>query len=148
MSLRNLIKITKVRKASNYEPKWRFKVELLSPAISARLWFDSRLRHNAFRKPGLRTFRLPYHFVVASQMGWEPSIHSACILPPVSCVYRAGPSRREAQCKTWARGPSEMWFYDVIVFSQPCYDRGRAQICSTALTPELSTFANVREEIC
>jgi len=34
------------------------------------------------------------------------------------------------------------------VFSQPCYDRGRAQIYSAALTRELSTFANVREEIC
>ena len=45
MPLRNLIKITKVRKASNYEPKWRFKAECLSPAISARLWCDSRLRH-------------------------------------------------------------------------------------------------------
>jgi len=69
---------------------------------------------------------------------------------------RAGPSRCGAQCKTWARGPMqdlcagppEQWFYDVIVFSQPCYDRGKAQICSTALTRESSTFANVREEIC
>jgi len=42
------------------------------------------------------------------------------------------------------RGPSEHWFYDVIVFSQTCYDRGRAQICSTPLTRKLSTFANVR----
>jgi len=39
----------KVTKASNYEPKWRFNAEFLSPAISARLWFGSRLRHNAFR---------------------------------------------------------------------------------------------------
>ena len=54
----------------------------------------------------------------------------------------------EAQCKTKARGPSEQWFYDVIVFSQPCYDRDRAKIYSAALTPELSTFANVRKEIC
>jgi len=46
---------------------------------------------------------------------------------------RAGPSRCGAQCKTWARGPSEQWFCYVIVFSQPCYGRGRAQICSTAL---------------
>jgi len=38
-------------------------------------------------------------------------------------------------------------FHDVIVFSQPCYHRGRAQICSTVLAQELSTFANVREEI-
>jgi len=28
------------------------------------------------------------------------------------------------------------------------YDRGRAQIYSAALTRELSTFANVHEEIC
>jgi len=34
------------------------------------------------------------------------------------------------------------------MFSQPCYHRGRAQIYSAALTRELSTFANVREEIC
>jgi len=47
--LRNLIKITMVRKASIYEPQWRFKAEFLSPAISARMWFDSRLRHNALR---------------------------------------------------------------------------------------------------
>jgi len=45
--LRNLINIVKIRKASSYEPWWRFKAELLSPAISARMWFDSRLRHNA-----------------------------------------------------------------------------------------------------
>ena len=38
--------------------------------------------------------------------------------------------------------------YDVIVFSQPCYDRRRAQIYSAALTRQLRTFANVREEIC
>jgi len=39
-------------------------------------------------------------------------------------------------------------FMAVIVFSQSSYDRGRVQICSAALTRELSTFANVREEIC
>jgi len=64
------------------------------------------------------------------------------------CKARAGPSRCGAQCKTWVRDPSEQWFYDVIVFSQPSYDRGRAQTCSTALTRELSTFANSRKEIC
>jgi len=37
---------------------------------------------------------------------------------------------------------------DVIVFSRPCYDSGRAQMYSAALTRELSTFANDREEIC
>jgi len=55
---------------------------------------------------------------------------------------------RGAQCKTWARGPFEKWYYDVIVFSRPCYDSGRAQMYSAALTRELSTFANDREEIC
>jgi len=55
MSLGNLIEIIKVRKASNYEPWRRFKAEFLSPAVRARLWLDSWLRHNAFRKPGLRT---------------------------------------------------------------------------------------------
>jgi len=33
------------------------------------------------------------------------------------------------------------------MFSQQCYDRGTPQIYSEALTRELSTFANVREEI-
>jgi len=61
----------KVRTAGNYEPKWRFKAKFLFPAIRARLWFDSRLRHNAFRKPGLRTLRLPYHFIVASKWDWN-----------------------------------------------------------------------------
>jgi len=45
----------------------------LSPAISARLWFDSRLRHNAFRKPTFRSFWLPYHFMVASQWDGNPA---------------------------------------------------------------------------
>jgi len=47
--LQNLIKITKVRKESNYKPQWRFKASLVSPATNAGIWFDSRLRHNAFR---------------------------------------------------------------------------------------------------
>jgi len=43
------LKITKVRKKSNYEPYWRFESSLVSPAIRARMWFYWRLRHNAFR---------------------------------------------------------------------------------------------------
>jgi len=39
-------------------------------------------------------------------------------------------------------------FMTFIVFSQPCYDRSRGQIYSAVLTRELSTFANVRVEIC
>jgi len=81
------------------------------------------------------------------------SLNLTCC-PPVSnpstsswTARRAGPSRCGAQCKTWARGLSEQWLYDVIVFSQPCYDRGRAQICNTTLTIILSTFADVRKEI-
>jgi len=38
------------------------KASLVSPAISAGMWFDSRLRHNA-----LRTFPLRSHIIVASQ---------------------------------------------------------------------------------
>jgi len=37
-------------------------------------------------------------------------------------LRRASPSRCGAQCKTWARDPSEQWFCDVIVLSQPSYD--------------------------
>jgi len=65
--LRNLIKITMVPEANIYEPRRRFEVELLSPAISARLWFDSRLRHNDFRLPGLQTYQLCSHCMIASQ---------------------------------------------------------------------------------
>ena len=36
-------------------------------ATSTRMWFDWRLCHNAFRWPGLRTFPLRSHSVVASQ---------------------------------------------------------------------------------
>jgi len=78
----NLIKITRVRKASNYEPKWCFKAEFLSPAMTARLWFDSALCHNAFAKPGMRTFRLPYNFIVASQWDGNPAftVHAECYI--------------------------------------------------------------------
>jgi len=55
---------------------------VLFPAISARLRLDSWLRHNAFRKPGLRTFRLPYHFIVASQWDSNPvfTVHAECYI--------------------------------------------------------------------
>jgi len=57
-------------------------------------------------------------------------------------MFRAGPGRCGAQCKTQARGPSEQWFYDVIVFSQPCYTTMVGRTYKT-LAQELSTFANV-----
>jgi len=38
--LRNLIKIAMLPKANIFEPWRRFEVELLSPAISAGMWFD------------------------------------------------------------------------------------------------------------
>jgi len=47
------------------------------------MWFDSRLRHNAFRKSGLQTFRLPYHhFIVASQWDGKPAftVHAECYI--------------------------------------------------------------------
>jgi len=36
-------------------PKLCFKTEFLSPGTCLSLWINSRLRHNAFRKPGLQT---------------------------------------------------------------------------------------------
>jgi len=41
------------------------KGPLVSPATSAGMLFNSRLRHNAFRYPGLRTFPLRSHSIVA-----------------------------------------------------------------------------------
>jgi len=67
LTLRNLIKIAMVPKANIYEPWWRFEVELLSPAISAGMWFDWRLRHNALKFSGLRTFQLRSHSIIAPQ---------------------------------------------------------------------------------
>jgi len=32
-------------------------------------------------------------------------------------ILRAGPSRCGAQCKTYERGPSEQWYYDVMVLA-------------------------------
>jgi len=73
----NLIKVTKVRKKNNYEHYWRFKSSLVSPATSAHMWFNSWLRHNAFRKPGLRTFPLRSHSIVVSQ--WIGIQHPQCM---------------------------------------------------------------------
>ena len=49
-----------------------FMVELLSPAISARMWFDSRLRHNAPRWPGWRNFRI-FSFSSSVTMDGNPA---------------------------------------------------------------------------
>ena len=113
-----------------------------------------------YRKKGLRvsfhmntrngqqqTF-LPFKAIDQLRVRFSICIKAACSSSSL-CVARnvwssgpavadAGPNARPgrgAQCKTQARGPSEKLFYDVIVFSQPCYDRG------TALTRELGTFA-------
>jgi len=80
--LRNLIKIAMLLKANIYEPWWRFEVELLSPAISAGVWFDWRWRHNAFKFPGLRTFQLRSHSIIASQC---PGILLAFTVHAVCC---------------------------------------------------------------
>jgi len=53
------------------------------PAYSSREVTSGKMRkigihfiiyHNAFRKPDLRTFRLPYHFIVASQWDGNPAL--------------------------------------------------------------------------
>ena len=44
---------------SIYEPKWCFSAEFLSSGARLWLWFDSQLRHNGFRKPGLQTSDFP-----------------------------------------------------------------------------------------
>jgi len=57
-------------------------MKLLSPTISARMWFDPRLRHNTFRWPRLRTFRLRYHVIVVSQWDGNPAftVHAVCYI--------------------------------------------------------------------
>jgi len=50
----------------------------------------------------------------------EPTVTTLCCAQ-WSHVARVGPGSCGAQCKTWARGLSEQRFYDLIVFSQPCY---------------------------
>jgi len=51
------------------KPQWRFKASILSSATSASMWFDWRLRHNAFREPGLRTFP-PRSYSIAGLPDW------------------------------------------------------------------------------
>jgi len=61
-------------------------VKFLSAAISARMHFNSRLRHNIFREPGLRTFRLRFDFIVASHWDGNPTFTSACSMLYCACV--------------------------------------------------------------
>jgi len=67
------------------------------------MWFDSRLRHNAFRMSGLQTFRLPYHFVVASQ--WDVNlaftVHAVCY---IAHAFRAAIKRTQCCCQGCAEG--------------------------------------------
>jgi len=51
-------------------------------------------------------------------------------------VLHAGPALAVAgpNARPNRDAPLSSDLYDVIVFSQPCYDRGRAQIYSPALT--------------
>lgn len=56
-----------------------------------------------------RCFHLPATF------RWQQSLFYKDFVAPIN---RAGPGRCRAQCKTYARGPSEQWFYGVIVFGQ------------------------------
>jgi len=76
--LQNLIKIAMVPKASVYEPSWRFKVELLSPAISARMRFDWRCvtMISGYRGANFPT-SLSFHNCVTMD-GNLAGVHSAC----------------------------------------------------------------------
>jgi len=60
-------------------------------------------------------------------------------------IRQAWPALRGAEPNARPRrgAPLEQWFYDVIVFSQPCYTT-MAERRYKALPQELSTFANVR----
>jgi len=98
LRLRNLIETTKVRKASNFESWWRFKAEFPSPAISACVCFDSQPRHNAYRQPGLRNFRIPSHFVAASQWDGNPAFTMHAVSHPFKvrkCAVPSGHLRSE-----------------------------------------------------
>jgi len=66
--------ITKVCKTSSYKPWWRLRCHLCPTAINARMWLDSPMRHSAFRYPEMRTFRLRFQFIVASQWDGKPVI--------------------------------------------------------------------------
>jgi len=77
--LGNLIKITRFAKRAVTKVSDVLSWSFMSPAIGARMWFDWRLRHNAFRQPGLRTFQLHSHSLAASQWaGIQRSHYSAC----------------------------------------------------------------------
>ena len=68
------------------------------------------------------------------------------LLPCTDSVFyileQPGPSLADAgpNASPGRGAPLRSDFYDVIAFSQPCYDRGRAQIYSKKLTRELSTL--------
>jgi len=68
------------------------------------LWFDSRLRHNAFRKPGLRTFRLPYHLIAASKWDGHPpfTVHAECYI-----AHAFGAAMKLTQCCYQARAEGD-----------------------------------------
>jgi len=133
---------------------WKTKTDLwnliwvaFSFRLSWPLWYDT--------KGDWKALDDELESPIKRKNGWHWLYLSHGVLKLGIGSHRAGPSRCGAQCKTWARGPMQdlgagpLWA--VIswrhVFSQPCYDRGRAQIYSKALTLELSTFANVQEQI-
>ena len=71
------------RSIMNLSPKWCFKAVFLSSlsfykmmtclSLDFLIMTSLSFCHNAFRKPGLQTFRLPYHFIVASQWDGNPA---------------------------------------------------------------------------
>jgi len=76
---------------------------VLSLAISTRLRFDWRLRHNAFRNPGLRTFRLLCRFIVASQRDGNPAftVHAECY---IAHAFRAATKLKQSCYQGCAEG--------------------------------------------
>jgi len=105
------------RAIMNLSPKWCFKAEFLSTGVRLSLWIDSRLRHNAFRKPGLQAFRLTYHFIVASQWDGNPAFKvdaQCCIehafrtaIKLAQCCYQgcAEGAWTEGACKCMLHAP-------------------------------------------
>jgi len=79
---------------------------VLSLAISTRLRFDWRLRHNAFRNPGLRTFRLLCRFIVASQRDGNPAftVHAERY---IAHAFRAATKLKQSCYQGCAEGGSK-----------------------------------------
>jgi len=66
--------------------------------------------------------RQQLNFVQTTESHENTGAHRFVLVLPGPALADAGPNARPR------RGAPEQWFYGVIVFSQPRYNRGRAQI--------------------